>query len=179
MLNREDTGLIVVDVQGRLATLVAESQTIIANTVNLVKGAKMLGLPIVWLEQNPQKLGSTVPELAAVLQPELPLAKETFDGWGDAAVRTAIQRHRCGYWLLCGIETHICVYQTARSLLSAGYGVELVADCCASRALTNKQLALDKLVSLGVGLSSLEMCCYELLVDCRDPSFKAILDLVK
>lgn len=82
-------------------------------------------------------------------------------------------------WLVCGIEAHICVYQTALSLRQSGYRVELVTDCVSSRAAANKALALAKLTANGVALTGLEMCLYEMVEDCRAPEFKDILTLIK
>lgn len=79
MLNKENTGLIIVDVQGKLARLVSNSDAVISNCAKLIKGAQVLGLPIVWLEQNPEKLGQTVEELQALLIGHNPIAKFTFD----------------------------------------------------------------------------------------------------
>ena len=82
-------------------------------------------------------------------------------------------------WLICGIEAHICVYQTATHLQESGYKVQLVSDCVSSRTLENKELAINKLVNQGVGISGLEMCLYELVKDCRAPEFKEILTLIR
>jgi nicotinamidase-related amidase len=80
---------------------------------------------------------------------------------------------------VCGIETHICVYQTAMSLIKQNYEVQLVEDCVSSRTIQNKQLGINKLASQGAQLTGLEMCLYELVKDCRKPEFKAVLSLIK
>lgn len=179
MLTRDDTGLIVVDIQGKLANIVHDSEKLITNTVALIKGAKALGLPILWLEQNPEKLGATIQEIGDALTPLEPISKYTFDGCGSRQFEDALKQSEATKWLVCGIETHICVYQTVSSLIRLGYEIELVTDCVSSRALSNKQLAIEKLTGKGVGMTSVEMSLYELLGDCRASEFREILRLIK
>jgi nicotinamidase-related amidase len=81
--------------------------------------------------------------------------------------------------LVCGIEAHICVYQTARGLAELGYHVELVSDAVSSRDKRNLQLGIDRMRDHGIQVTSVEMCLYELIRDCREPEFKSILDLVR
>ena len=179
MLNRYNTGLVIVDIQGKLASLVHGSEAMISQTVKLVQAAKLLDLPIVFLEQLPEKLGSTIPELQAHLGDIPAIEKSTFDGCGSEEFLQAIDAASVDNWLVCGIEAHICVYQTAVSLKQREFGVELVQDCVSSRTLENKELALTKLNQLGISLTSFEMCLYELIKDANDPIFKQVLPLVK
>lgn len=182
MLVKENTGLIVVDIQGKLARLVHESSTLISNCEKLIKGVKALNLPIIWLEQNPDKLGATVPELIALLSSpnnEQAILKFTFDACEEPQFMKTINAANVDNWLICGIETHICVYQTALNLKNKGLSVHLVSDCVSSRTLENKNLAINKLASSGIALTGLEMCLFELVKDCRIPQFKEILTLIK
>ncbi|MDW1741065.1 isochorismatase family protein [Vibrio sp. Vb2354] len=180
MLSKGNTGLIVVDVQGKLATLMHESDALIENITKLVKGAKALDLPILWIEQNPERLGPTAEPIREVLEStHLPITKYTFDGCKEATFNVAVENVKVDTWLVCGIESHICVYQTAVSLRQSGYRVELVTDCVSSRTAANKALALAKLTANGVVLTGLEMCLYEMVEDCRAPEFKEILALIK
>ncbi|MCR9931402.1 isochorismatase family protein [Vibrio antiquarius] len=180
MLSKGNTGLIVVDVQGKLATLMHESDALIENIAKLVKGAKALDLPILWLEQNPARLGPTAEPIREVLEStHLPITKYTFDGCKEATFNVAVENAKVDTWLVCGIESHICVYQTAVSLRQSGYRVELVTDCVSSRTAANKALALAKLTANGVVLTGLEMCLYEMVEACRAPEFKEILALIK
>ena len=169
----------IVDIQGKLASLVHGSEAMISQTVKLVQAAKLLDLPIVFLEQLPEKLGSTIPELQAHLGDIPAIEKSTFDGCGSEEFLQAIDAASVDNWLVCGIEAHICVYQTAVSLKQREFGVELVQDCVSSRTLENKKLALTKLNQLGISLTSFEMCLYELIKDANDPIFKQVLPLVK
>ncbi|MDP5214674.1 isochorismatase family protein [Pseudoalteromonas tunicata] len=179
MLHKSTTGLIVVDIQGKLATLVHNSDALISQTKKLIIGAHQLSLPILWLEQNPTKLGPTTPCLAECLSPNQVIEKYSFDATGTELFNHAVQQSGIKQWLICGIEAHICVYQTAIGLLQVGHQVEIVADCVSSRSEFNKQLALNKLLGLGAHLTSVEMCLFELVADCKAPEFKAILQLIK
>ncbi|MEH0741297.1 isochorismatase family protein [Vibrio cholerae] len=178
-INKDTTGLLIIDVQGELARLVQESDSLIAHCLALVEAAKTLALPIVWVEQNPDKLGKTTPELQAALTPHQPLAKWTFDASAEPAVVEALNQSARTQWLVCGIEAHICVYQTVLGLKRLGWEPHLVVDATSSRTMSNKQLAVDKIALSGIALTSVEMALYELVKDCRDPDFKALLNLVK
>ncbi|MBA6327558.1 isochorismatase family protein [Colwellia sp. MB02u-6] len=179
MLKKESTGLIVTDVQGKLAHMVYDSEVLISNCGKLIKGAQALGLPIIWLEQNPAKLGATVTELSALLAEQTPTLKFTFDACETPLFIEQVKVANIEHWLICGIEAHICVYQTALHLQQLGYKVQLVSDCVSSRALANKHLAINKLNNRGIDISGLEMCLYELVKDCRADEFKEILALIR
>lgn len=179
MLIKEKTGLIVVDIQGKLARLVHDSPTLISNCEKLIQGSQALGLPIICLEQNPDKLGATVDKLSSLLSDVGPIPKFTFDGCEEVAFIAAVKAQQVDTWLVCGIEAHICVYQTALGLLARGYKVQIVQDCVSSRTLANKQLAINKIMHHGIEVTGLEMCLYELVKDCRTPEFKQILSLIR
>ncbi|CAK1835947.1 hydrolase [Vibrio crassostreae] len=179
MLMRQNTGLVVVDVQGKLARLVDESETLISNCRKLIKGAQVLGLPIIYLEQNPDKLGATVSELNDLLSDVEPVTKFTFNACDEPKFVEAVQAKDVETWLVCGIEAHICVYQTAMGLLELGYKVQVVGDCISSRTALNKKLAISRLRDAGVQITGLEMSLYELVKDCRAPEFKSILSLIR
>ncbi|ETX11372.1 isochorismatase hydrolase [Marinomonas ushuaiensis DSM 15871] len=179
MLRKEKTGLVIVDIQGKLAEIVHDSERVIANITKLIQSAKLLGLPILWLEQNPNKLGETVPALKAVLDSVQPISKFTFSACGEPEFDAAVKETKVNTWLVAGIEAHICVYQTALDLMNSGYMVELVSDCISSRSLENKELALAKLTRKGAEITSLEMSLFELVGDCRTAEFRAALSLIK
>ncbi|MGF1720790.1 hydrolase [Vibrio kyushuensis] len=179
MLKKNNTGLIIIDVQGKLAHSVDESDTLIANCAILVKGALALKLPIIWAEQIPEKLGTTVDEISSLLPDHQPIDKFTFSACDEPRFLDAIKSAGVDSFLICGIEAHICVYQTAAMLKEMGFNVEVVTDCVSSRAPENKSLAINKLNNLGVQSTGLEMCFYELVKDSRSSEFKPILNLIK
>ncbi len=179
MLTINNTGLIIVDIQGKLARLVHDSDMLIANCEKLIKGAAILNLPIIQLEQNPDKLGSTVGELNAHLSSCSPISKFTFNACDTIEFVEALEATKIQHWLICGIETHICVYQTARGLIEQGINVEVVSDCVSSRTPDNKQLGLERVRDCGGKITALEMCLYEIVQDCRKDEFKQILKLIR
>ena len=179
MLMRENTGLIVVDIQGKLASLVHDSDALISNCEKLIKGAQALELPIILLEQNPEKLGSTANELSVHLNDIDRITKFTFNACESSNFLDSVRSKNVDTWLVCGIEAHICVYQTAKGLVGLGYKVELVSDCISSRSSSNIQLGISRLKNSGVEITGLEMCLYELVKDCRSSEFKQILGLIR
>lgn len=178
MINQANTGVIVVDVQGRLSELVQHSDELVAQIVRLLQGAALFSLPVVAMEQIPEKLGSTRAEIAALL-PSPALAKTSFSGLGNADIARAIQNTGRRHFLLVGIEAHVCVYQTAVDLLQAGFGVHLVVDAISSRTLSNQTLAIKKLQTLGAQLTSTEMALFELMRDAQDEKFKDFIQIIK
>ncbi len=179
MLTIQNTGLVVVDIQGNLAHMVHQSDVLIRNALAMIKGAKALQLPIIHLEQAPQKLGSTVTELADELKPYNAIIKHTFNACDVAEFPLALKAAKRGHWLICGIEAHICVYQSAMGMMDLGYTLEVVCDAISARKEENKILAINKLSANGASITSVEMILYELVGDSRSPAFKAILPLIK
>jgi len=179
MLEPSHTFVVFVDVQERLAQVMNERARLVENLQRLIQGTQVLGLPVVWAEQNPARLGPTIPELQQLLNGQRPVTKMTFNCWADPGFREAVEATGRRQALVAGIEAHVCIYQTAVALARAGYEVEVVADAVSSRSPENKALALAKLPHLGVRLTSVEMALFELLQTAEAPAFKAILQIVK
>jgi len=179
MLSPTTTGLLVVDIQGKLSEIVHDASELIRQTQALVQGAKIVKLPIIVLEQNPDKLGLTNKALQPFLEDVPRFSKTSFNGCASPAILNAIKQAKVSNWLVCGIESHICVYQTCTSLLAHGYGVHVVSNCVSSRKLAEKEQALSKLQHQGACLTSVEMCLYELVGDCTSDAFKPMLSLIK
>jgi len=179
MLNPQTTALLVIDVQGKLARSVQSSEEVIANIRCMVQGAKILGVPVVWIEQYPQGLGETVSEIAELLGDFTPLSKTTFSCCGSDQVMDELNRLDRKQLLVCGIETHVCVYQSVAKLLERGFQVELITDAVSSRLVKNRELGISKMSSLGAGLTGTEMALFELAGDSANDCFSEILQLVK
>lgn len=179
MLKKEDTALVVIDVQGKLARLMDESESLLKNLQILIQGAKILKLPIIWLEQYPEGLGPTVEEIKLLLEDEQPIAKRCFSSCLKDDFMKALQKVNCNQILIAGIETHICVYQTVRDLLTLNYEVEVVTDAVSSRTKQNKEIGLQKMYQLGAKATSVEMALFELLKEAIGEEFKQISKLVK
>ena len=178
LLRREDTALVVVDVQEAFRGVVEAFDAVVARTRTLIEGARRLAVPVVVTEQYPKGLGRTAAEVAAVLPEGFePVEKTAFSSCGAQAF---IPRLRGAHQvLLCGIEAHVCVNQTAHDLLARGYQVHVLTDCVSSRAEQNRRVGLDKMFRSGALPSSTELALFELMRDARHEQFRAIQKLIK
>ncbi|UZK03490.1 hydrolase [Venatoribacter cucullus] len=178
MLNKDTTGLMIVDIQGKLSDLMHDSAAMFTQVQKLIKGAEVLGLPVIWMEQLPSKLGKTRPEIAALL-PGQAYEKHSFSGMQNTEIAKAVQHTRRKQWLVAGLESHVCVYQTVCDLLRSQYEVHLVTDCVSSRVLANKELAIRKMEKLGAHLTSMELALFELQRVAEGPEFKQLIQIIK
>lgn len=178
-LNRSSTGIMLIDVQGKLASLMYQSDDLAHHCELLIKGGQLLGLPIIWFEQVPDKLGSTLPSLAEVLHPQQPLIKTSFSGLQQDSVVRQIKATGCVDWLVCGIETHICVYQTVLGMLQHSLQPHVVVDAVSSRTLVDKTVGIEKMQSLGATITTVEMALFELMGDSQAEEFRDLSKLVK
>ncbi|GED19033.1 hydrolase [Kurthia gibsonii] len=179
-MNLEQTAVVLIDVQGRLATLMNRHEETLRKLEQLLKGAKTLELPIVWLEQYPRGLGPTVDSLAEILSPiTKPIEKITFSAWGTDEFKEALIASGKKQILLCGIETHICVYQTAKDLKAAGFHVEVAADAVDSRCELDREIALRRFEQENIPLTTVEMALFELLKVAKGDAFKQISKIIK
>jgi nicotinamidase-related amidase len=179
MLEPSTCCLVVVDVQGKLAQLMVDKDTLFRNIGILVEAVRILEMPVLWCQQVPEALGPTVPEVAERLAGLEPIDKASFSCCGDERFNIALEKHGAGQVLLCGIETHVCIYQTALDLLARGLDVTVVADAVSSRTESNRQIGLTRLAAEGAHVGSTEMVLFELLRTARHPQFKQIARLVK
>ncbi len=179
MLEPSQAILVLVDVQGKLAQSMAQKEQLLENLKRMIQGAQILELPILWMEQNPRGLGPTLPEIAALLPGMQPLSKLCFGCCDCDEFMQALEASGRRQVLLVGIETHVCIYQTAMQLLQRKYHVEVVADAVSSRTAENRQIGLDRMRTAGVAVTSTEMALFEMLRVAQGPRFKAILNLVR
>jgi nicotinamidase-related amidase len=179
MLNIDDTVLVLLDVQGKLASVMHEKEDLFANLVRLVSGLSALDVPVIWLEQNPEKMGRTISELQELLPGREPICKMSFSACGDDAFIRELEGLGRRQVLLAGIEAHICVAQTAMDLVSKDYEVEVVADAVSSRTAFNKAVGLEKSAACGAQQTSVESALFELLKSADHPAFREILKIVK
>ena len=179
MPKARDCSLVIVDVQGKLAELMYDREKLFSNIVILIKASKILNIPIMWCQQCPEALGPTVSKIAELLSDVEPINKSSFSCVGDAVFAEQLQARNPCHLILAGIETHICIYQTAVDLLKAGRAVTVVADAVSSRTRENRQIALEKIKTMGAEISSTEMLLFELLKNANHRDFKKIARLVK
>ena len=174
-LARDHTTLVVVDVQEGFRKAIPEFERVAKATATLVAGAEAIGVPVVITEQYPKGLGETVPEVAERL-PEgtEPLEKMVFSA-SEAEGFDLAGRDQA---LVCGIETHVCVNQTAHDLLEGGIDVQVARDAVGSRTDENKRVGLEKMVRAGAVLTSVETALFELLGRAGTDEFRQIQALI-
>lgn len=171
MLDRERAALVVVDVQEAFRGYPTFGEVASASA-KLLEGARILGLPIVVTEQYPKGLGHTAPEVG--LADESPLEKSVF----SAARAEGFDLEGAEQAVLCGIETHVCVAQTALDLIDGGVQVQVVADAVGSRNVADHERALERLEQAGAVVSTVEAVLFELLGTAGAPEFKAVQGLI-
>lgn len=179
MLDEKRTILIVIDVQGNLARVVIESEKRINSIIRLIKGMQALHIPILLTTQVPQKIGSTIPEVAVLLADTKEIPRVSFSVMRTPEVIEALKQSGRTQVVLCGFETHICLYQSSLDLLAAGYEVCLGVDVTSSRAEENKAVALAELGAQGVHLVTAELMLFSLLKGADHSAFKTIASLIK
>ena len=174
-LDRDRTALVVVDVQEAFRDAVGEFDAVAGNVAVLVRGARILGVPVLVTEQYPRGLGETVAELAEHLDGIPRLEKVVF----SAARAEGFDLGGRDQALVCGIETHVCVAQTVADLLDEGLDVQVATDAVSSRTAANRRAGLAKMEATGAMLTSTEMALFELLGRAGTPEFKEVQALVK
>ena len=175
-LDRERTALVVVDVQEAFRKAVPAFGSVARAAATLVDGAKAIGLPIVVTEQYPRGLGRTVPEVAERFPAGLePLDKVRF----SAAEAKGFDLGGRDQALVCGIETHVCVNQTALDLLERGVEVHVASDAVGSRTEENRRMGLHRMERAGAMLTTVETALFELLGGSDAPEFKQVQELVR
>jgi len=179
MLTPDNAVLVVVDVQGKLAQLMSDKETVFANIQRMIRGAQALSVPILWAEQMPDKLGPTIAEIGGLMTGLEPIAKTSFSCAGSPRFVSALEQLDRKQVLVTGIEAHVCVYQTAVDLAQAGYSVEVVEDAIASRIPTNRSVGVRKMAAAGVGITSTEMALFELMGDADHPAFRQVQAIIK
>jgi len=179
LLDRNDCFLLVVDVQERLAPAVLEREQVIANAGRLVRAATRLQIPVLMTEHCAAKIGPVVPGLRDLVPEDAVLPKAYFAAAREpacAARFSKLQRSQC---VVAGMETHVCVLQTAITLKAAGYHPRVVGDAVSSRRASDKEMALERLRDAGIGLVTTEMVIFEWLERGDDLAFGDLLPLIK
>lgn len=180
LLTRDGTGLIVVDVQEGFRPVIDGFDEMARNVGILAEGFGILGRPVLVSEQYPKGLGHTVAEV----EERLPafsdrVEKLRFSACGVTPFDEALTRARCTRWVVCGIEAHVCVNQTAHDLLARGYEVHVAEDAVSSRAPTNRRIGMEKMLASGARATSAETALFEMLEQAGGDEFKAISKLVR
>ena len=180
ILDISKAGLLAVDVQEAFRGAVKDFGMMAGRITKVIRGFQLLERPVVVTEQYPKGLGRTAEEIWAVLPSDFEyLEKSRFSACGTAGFENRLRQAGISQVLLCGLETHVCVNQTAHDLLDLGFDVHLLTDCVASRSDENKESGLSKMVASGVVQSSIEMALFEMMSDSKHSAFKEIRALIK
>ncbi len=179
MLDSKTCCLVLIDVQEKLLRVMHDPETIVKNCSILIQIANALNIPVLWCQQYPAALGPTSPRLTENLTRSLPIDKRSFSCCGSSAFTEQLSSLQVDSAVLCGVETHVCVFQTAMDLLQRGFRVHVIADAVDSRSEHNKQIALNRLAANGIVISSTEMLLFELLRTSEHPQFKALSALIR
>lgn len=179
-LKRDDTLLIIIDVQKKLASVMKYREQIIRNICKLIKGCQILDIPILLTEQYPKGLGRTEKDILDALNNEVtPIEKMTFSCWDTSEFVDEVREAAKNNIILTGIEAHVCVYQTAMDLLASNYNLSIPIDCVGSRHGYNYEAGINRMREMGAGIYTLEMVLFELTQRSDIPEFKEISKLVK
>lgn len=176
--NKDNTLLLVIDLQEKLMPAIYESDRIIKNSACLLKVFKMYGIKKIATEQYPKGLGQSVDEIKENLDDEHIFSKTSFDAITDE-VSSYLKENKITNVIITGAETHICVYQTVRRLLFEGYKVFVVEDAVSSFNKEQKDLGLKSMSDMGASLVNTEMLMFDLASDAKDENFKEISKMVK
>ncbi|MHC4409492.1 MAG: isochorismatase family protein [Planctomycetota bacterium] len=170
VLEQDRVGLLVIDLQERFRDLIDGMPGVVANSSRLIRFCRALDIPVRVTEQYPRGLGHTIPEIAELCEPAA--EKLTFSCHGS----TDLERPQ---WIVCGIEAHVCVYQTVRDLLAEGKQVAVAVDAVSSCNASDRQTGLAYMRDLGAQLMSTQMLMFEILRVAGTPEFKSVADILK
>ena len=180
ILDRKSTALVVIDVQEAFRNAIPQFENIAVRISTAVRGFSILNVPILITEQYPKGLGPTVEEIVLSLPEDAQrIEKKAFSACGAASFVKSLDDFEVSQVVICGLETHVCVSQTAHDLLADDYDVHVLTDCVASRFEHDKEAGLSKMYGSGANPTSVEMALFELLRDSSDEKFKEIQALIK
>lgn len=180
ILDKNKAALVVVDFQEAFRSPINDFAQIASRISVAVRGFQILNVPVIVTEQYPKGLGRTAEEILFSLPDDFEfIEKSAFSSCGATAFTEKLQSTGATQIVLCGLETHICINQTAHDLLNQNYEVHLLTDCVSSRFTLDKENALKKMQMNGVVPSSVEMALFELMKDAKHEQFKAIQELIK
>jgi nicotinamidase-related amidase len=180
-LDPSQCALIVIDIQEKLLPPIFEKERLVRNAQLLIRLAGVLKMPTLLSTQYPKGLGNTVPEVASLLPDTSPIEKQVFSCFGSDVFCSALKRlpGNRNTVVLCGMESHICVAQTALAALREGYLVHVASDAISSRTEWNWKIGLERMRAAGAVNSSTEMVIYEALRSSGTADFKDMLQYLK
>ena len=179
LLDRGRSGLLVVDIQEKILAVMADPERVVENTIKLIQGCTILEVPVFVTEQYPDGLGQTVaPVKEAVGEVEM-RGKLSFSCCGIEGLSRSLRSQKVEQVVVCGIESHVCVWQTAMDLIHEDFLVYVVRDAVSSRKEVDCETALDRMAFHGIGVTTTEMVLFELLEKAGTEAFKQVAKLIK
>ncbi len=177
-LNRDNSLMLMIDIQERLSPAMYEGNRAVEVNQILLSAMKELSVPVIYTEQYPKGLGKTLPELKELLTSTEPVEKIVFSAFNDE-LKKMIEDKGAINIILTGMESHVCVFQTARDLLANGFNVFVAADGTASRTTENAQSGFELMKEMGAVITNSETILFDLLKEAGTPEFKSISKLIK
>ena len=179
LVDRTDSVLVVIDIQERLAPAITDIDRVIANTTVLLQAARRLEVPILASEQYPRGLGKTVAAVADLTPSGAIVEKIEFSAAANTAFSERLAALERGVPVICGIEAHVCVLQTALDLVASGLHPVVVRDATQSRATASAEAAWQRMQKAGIELVTTEMVVFEWLRQADHPAFRDLSRLIK
>lgn len=178
-LSRRNALLLVIDMQERLLRQIEKTNEVVAGAITLIKCSQILGVPTLATEQYPEGIGPTLPELTLALGSKPAIAKRTFSCCREEAFMKTFDSLGRKQVIIAGIETHVCVLQTAYDLVQKGYEVQIAENAVGSRKNADKLNAIRRMQASGIEITCVESAVFELLETSACSEFKQILPLIK
>jgi nicotinamidase-related amidase len=178
-LSRDTTALLIIDIQERILNVMQNPGDLIKNCLKLIKGFKVLNIPIFYTEQYPRGLGGTAASLLEELEGLSAIQKMSFSCSGAGNFFQRLTDNKITQVVVAGIESHVCVQQTVMDLLSNGFQVDVCADAVSSRKEIDYQTALNRMRNHGAEVTTAESVLFELLNECGTDEFKLLSKIVK
>ena len=179
LIRREQSLLLVVDIQEKLAPAILNAEAVVANAAKLIQAAQHLQVPILASEQYPKGLGRTVSALRSLLPAAALFEKTHFSCLGEPGVADRLHQFQRRQIIVCGMEAHVCVLQTAMDIKATGFTTMVIADAVSSRRAESRDMGIARMRDAGVEIVSTEMVLFEWIAQAGTPEFKALLPLIK
>ena len=177
--NMKNPCLIIIDMQEKLFPVIHNKEVLLNNIEILIKGFQLFDFPILVTEQVPHKLGKTIDPISSLFENFAPIVKSSFSCVGESKFISALDNLDSSDIVLVGIETHVCVYQTAMDLINKNKHVEVVTNGVASRNIENHNVSLSRMDKHGVFLNTVEMLLFSIQQKAEGERFRQLIKLLK
>lgn len=179
ILNKDETLLLIIDIQEKLSSIMKHKKQVIDNTLILLEASKEMNMPVIITEQYPKGIGATVPEIKLKIDSDVEIFEKTsFTGYTNE-VKLALEATGREKVIITGMETHVCILQTTRDLIDNGYEVFIAKDAVCSRTKDNFLNGLELMKDMGAVITNTETIVFDLLKVSGTPEFKVLSKLIK